>query len=259
MESRGGCCIARCATGAYDMSKVDRIMLRFRPIAPKPGSTVSVSDSSSSENGNAFSRSAGTKRKHAKDNSGNKRGIRRRRTAPPPAVTLPLLPETPDPKDPPKTKSMNAPMWLSFENRGYSVSAKVDPPAAGLGGSVVTVECLTNTWQKEGEGEGLQLVRNDEERKVKMEKDTCPGFISDGYGRVTWTNGAYQKMVGEGVVLLIMKATVPYPYGGFTCRVRVQYACGKERTVPCDVWRLESGGFAWRLDVTAALSLSLAL
>ncbi|KAK7858074.1 hypothetical protein CFP56_014543 [Quercus suber] len=34
--------------------------------------------------------------------------------------------------------------------------------------------------------------------------------------------------------------------------------CGKERssiTLPCDVWRMDGGGFAWRLDVKAALSL----
>ncbi|CBI15623.3 unnamed protein product, partial [Vitis vinifera] len=43
MDAKGGCCIARYAGGAYDMSKVDRIMLRFRPIAPKPTSAGSVS------------------------------------------------------------------------------------------------------------------------------------------------------------------------------------------------------------------------
>ena len=36
MDRKGGCRIARYATGTYDMSKVDRIILRYRPIAPKP-------------------------------------------------------------------------------------------------------------------------------------------------------------------------------------------------------------------------------
>jgi hypothetical protein len=83
--------------------------------------------------------------------------------------------------------------------------------------------------------------------------DTCPGFISDGYGRVTWINGAYREMMGEGVVALVMKVN--------GVRV-VQFACGSGRernslTVPCDVWRMDCGGFAWRLDVKAALSLRL--
>lgn len=266
MEGSGGCCIARCATGTYEMSKVDRIMLRFRPIAPKPG-TPSDGSSSESGAGDAFSRSGGSRRKHAKDETGNKRcnrGNRQRRTAPPPPATLPLLPETPDPKDPPpeaKSGNNNAPaVWLSFDNRGHAGAVKADPPAAALGGSVVTVECVTDTWQEEeGEWGWLLLGGRDEERRARLGEDTCPGFISDGYGRVTWTNGAYREMVGEGRVWLAMKGTVPFPYRGFTCRVKVQYACGKERTVPCDAWRMDSGGFAWRLDVTAALTLSLAL
>ncbi|XP_061359790.1 uncharacterized protein LOC133303838 [Gastrolobium bilobum] len=238
------------------MSKVDTIMLRFRPIAPKPVAGAATSDGSLLESGDAFSRSA--KRKHARVNGGNKRcnrRFRRRTTAPPPVVTLPLLPETPDPKDPPEAKSRNnVPVLLSFENPRWFGGAR-DPPAVALGGSVVTVECVTDTWQDDGE----LLGNRDEERKVKLGEDTCPGFISDGYGRVTWTNRAYREMVGEEGVWLAMKVTVPYPYRGFTCRVRVQYACGKERTVLSDVWRMESGDFAWRLDVNAALNLSLTL
>ncbi|KAJ6418130.1 hypothetical protein OIU84_001503 [Salix udensis] len=111
-----------------------------------------------------------------------------------------------------------------------------------------------------------------------MEKDTCPGFISDDYGRVTWTNEAYRMMVGQGeggdrqvFVWLAMKEKVPMAvtvagHKAFTCRVRVQYqkydTCRvnlKEKisivTVPCDVWRMDSGCFAWRLDVKAALCL----
>lgn len=258
MEGRGGCCIARYATGTYEMSTVDRIMLKYRPIAPKPGTT---SDGSSSEStvADVFSRSGGTRRKQAKDNSGNKRCnrvIRRKKTVPLPAMTLPLLPETPDPREPPKEKRRNEPVWVSFEDRGHASPGKVNP-AAGLGGSVVVVDSVTDTWL--GEGEGEWLGRREEEVKVKLEGDTCPGFISDGYGMVTWTNRAYKEIVGGGGVWLAMKGRVPYPYRWFTCRVKVQYACGKERTVPCDAWRMESGGFAWRLDVIAALTLSLAL
>lgn len=85
----------------------------------------------------------------------------------------------------------------------------------------------------------------------------------------TWTNEAYSQMVTTGnhkdtwrnKVKLGMRERVELPavnlFSAFTCRVRVQY--GKEgshsMTVRCDVWRLDGGGFAWRLDVKAALSL----
>lgn len=190
-------------------------------------------------------------------------------------VTLPLLPETPDPKESPArdptvsaVRNSNSPMWLSFEN---CAPGKVDPPvplictdrsAARAAGSCVTVEWVAETW---GEGEGLG--KTDEERRERLRRDTCPGFISDGYGRVTWTNGPFRRMVGEEGVRLVMKEeggvmkrAVLLAYTSFTCRVRVEYTCGNKRstlTVPCDVWRMDCGGFVWRLDVNAALSLSL--
>ena len=111
---------------------------------------------------------------------------------------------------------------------------------------------------------------------MSLEMDTCPGFVSDRLGRVTWTNGAYRKMmmmghhdhdhhevamwlvIKEESLREIMARTLSYT--SFTCRVRlVQYNTrGKERssiTLPCDVWRMDGGGFAWRLDVKATLSL----
>ncbi|OIW00280.1 hypothetical protein TanjilG_27531 [Lupinus angustifolius] len=286
MECRGGCCIARYATGgAYDMSKWDKIMLRFRPIAPKPvsGKATTASGGSSSESSNAFSAATRPKRKYVrsvKDNSNsNKRNTRRKSTTlsseqkqhQVPVVTLPLLPETPDLKDLtlPVTKEVlnnnnktnkNIPLWLSFENLSHT---KVEPYryyGATSSYSCVTVESVMDTWL-----EVESIGSTDDERRVNLSKDTCPGFITDGYGKVTWMNGAYREMVGEGAcVLLTMKknvsATVTNPLS-FTCRVRVvEYdTCGKERssfTVPCDVWRMDFG-FTWRLDVKTALSLSL--
>ena len=49
-------------------------------------------------------------------------------------------------------------------------------------------------------------------------------------------------------------------HSAFTCRVRVVQCdtLGKERsslTLPCDVGIMDGGGFAWRLDVKAALCL----
>ncbi|MED6135578.1 hypothetical protein PIB30_047842 [Stylosanthes scabra] len=267
MEGKGGCCVTRYATGAYDMSKMEKIMLRFRPIAPKPVAGAAVSDGSSSESGDAFSRSAGrvAKRKYTKNGNGTNR--RRRKTAASakvsplsPAVTLPLLPETPDPKDPPpvvKKEDAVPAAWLSF---GESTT-----PAKGSV-VVLTVECVTDTWRKEIGNSNEEMMR------VKLSEDTCPGFISDGYGNVTWTNGAFNGMVGgcygegRGRVWLVTnavgEAVASAPYcGGFTCRVRMQREdSNTDLTVPCDVWRIIDGsGFAWRLDVNAALTLSLAL
>lgn len=301
MDGRGGCCIARYAGGgAYDMSKVDRIMLRFRPIAPKPVSTGSLSGGSTPEISDHSVKSGRGKRKYVKDNNNNATNTRRcnskKRKASPDGkrdetavetvVTLPLLPETPEPKDFSARVSPEArdpPMWLSFDsfsgnNNNDDNTNQVDFGACGssdrtiltmpqpvrLLGSCVTVECVTDMWM---DGNGLGCT--DEERKANLGKDTCPGFISDGFGRVTWTNGAYRMMVagngeelGDEMVWLVMKEKVPVAitlkYPAFTCRVRLQYTYGKEKnslTLPCDVWRMDGGGFAWRLDVKAALCL----
>ncbi|XWS47837.1 hypothetical protein CRYUN_Cryun13aG0019300 [Craigia yunnanensis] len=275
MEGRGGCCIARyAAAGVYDMSKMDRIMLRFRPIAPKPATGGSVSPQGKSE---VLSKSGRGKRRHSKESdakSNTKRCNRKRRLwSEEKIVTLPLLPQTPDCKDSilndkkGEVVQKMMPLCLSFgqaddKKEGFldggrsADSADVKAPqAVRVVGSCVTVESVTDTWVS-----GDVLGNTDEERKVNLGRDTCPGFISDRLGRVTWTNGAYKEMVGgEMMVRLVMKERLPIiTYPVFTCRVRVQYAYGKERsylTLPCDVWRMDGGGFAWRLDINAALCL----
>ncbi|XP_021908839.1 uncharacterized protein LOC110822924 [Carica papaya] len=298
MDGRGGCCIARYAGdgGVYHISQVDQIMLRFRPIAPKPATGGSVPPLEC--NSEVYSNCGRGKRKYSKENKNNvssnentnnsKRCNRKRRVSNreekrngyngDTVVTLPLLPETPDRKDSPARgypeeakKGQKFPVWLSFgssssDNRfgelmgdGLGCGSDpgvVTPEAVRLVGSCVTVECVTETWV-----EGGGLGSTDEERRRNLGRDTCPGFISDGMGRVTWTNGAYREMVGQCggmMVWLVMKERAMLTYPAFTCRVRLQYACGRERNsliLPCDVWRMEGGGFAWRLDVKAALCL----
>ncbi|OAY30725.1 uncharacterized protein LOC110630753 [Manihot esculenta] len=304
MDGRGGCCIARYGGGAYDMSKVDRIMMRFRPIAPKPANVGSVSCGSSPEMSEAGSRSGRGRRRFTSANGSNskrcnngsnnrkRKGLSEENVDA--VVTLPLLPETPDCKDSPgretpvqllsPKQAKSVPTWLSFGTNGKDHDRMVISGGFGMSdyqtvvtphvmrvvvGSCVTVECITDAWV---DADGLGCT--DDERRTNLERDTCPGMISDGFGRVTWTNEAYRKMVGGGeggrgevVVWLVMKDKAPVTAAlgskrAFTCRVRVQNhkACGngKERssiTVPCDVWRMEGGGFAWRLDVKAALSL----
>lgn len=318
------------------MSKVDRIMLRFRPIAPKPATGGSVSGSST--NNEVYIRSGGRgKRRYVRDSNNNNSTSKRKRKASSSSsssssteetetdplhkttscgggggggsvsggvtvVTLPLLPETPDRKKSPvrggspssnhsdlsltsaeKAPQKNETIWLNFSNNNdnssnnYASSSRqvsfgldqtvevAMPQPVRLLGSIVTVECVTDTWV-----EGCGLGCTDEERMRNLERDTCPGFISDGLNRVGWTNGAYREMVdhdgGVGgvpvMVWLVMKERVPITYPAFTCKVRLQYMCGKEATsitVPCDVWKMDGGDFAWRLDVKAALSLTLGL
>ncbi|XP_059279133.1 uncharacterized protein LOC132033236 [Lycium ferocissimum] len=313
MDGRGGCCIARYAGGAYDMSKVDRIMLRFRPIAPKPTADGSVSGASTPpQKSEVPVRTGRWKRKYVKDNnknttsSSNKRscsGSRsptgRKRKAPSPeenessgktvsggtetVVTLPLLSETPERKGSPRDHSVkkaekSAPIWLSFggnqgnnnNNNNNDINGQFQQGYGGVGmfpqplrvvGSWVKVESVTDAWV-----EGYGLGRTDEEKLVNLERDTCPGFVSDSLNRVRWANKAYKEMVGDGgagevVVWLVMKDDIQLPdnktTAAFTCRVRV-VRCGKEKNsliLPCDVWRMDGGGYAWRLDTKAALSL----
>ncbi|XP_062116021.1 uncharacterized protein LOC133830118 [Humulus lupulus] len=334
MDSRGGCCIARYAAGGgggygYDMSKVGRIMLRFRPIAPKPvtGEPGSGAGGEKVEKSESQARGGRGKRRLVRENNNSNSATRRcnskkRKACSPESsddkrrflvpeekvVTLPLLPETPEPKDAParlSPETRDTPKWLSFENNaennnnsqryhdnvygdGRLSVETADPMVKMLSrpvklvGSSVTVECVTDTWMDGINKFGLGCT--DDERKMNLEKDTCPGFVSDIYGRVTWTNGAYKKLVGQGceddhgynpssgggddqmmmMVWLVMKERLPVTVltcPAFTCRVRLQcYTNGNKEiksslTLPCDVWRMECGGFAWRLDVNAALCL----
>lgn len=149
--------------------------------------------------------------------------------------------------------------------------------------SWLTVECVSDTCTDLGGYNILQLGRMDqgEERLMRMlEVDTCPWLVSDLSNRVYWVNRAYRRMIGDPdaevhvrvwlvVAMELMEeiTCMVELYGAVTCRARVRYEPStwrKEKsqsesevkmTVPCDVWRIRSGGFAWRLDVESALRL----
>lgn len=265
------CGTARPGGGVLDKSLIDRMMLRFRPIAPKPvvnGSSTGEETSESSKKNNIIMK---PKRKYVRVRRNYK--PRKRKITPSPAgdeesdirrncqqqqqksfVTLQLLPER---------SSVDGGDLLEW---GSNVIE-----------SRVTVECVTDTCVVDG-GEGLSGLRN------ILEGDTCPGFISDGFDSVRWVNEAYKKLVTwrdssgggdhhggdqwwrkkEFRVSLVVKEKVKYGLlitpPAFGCRVRVEYTCRDREcstTVPCDVWRMDCGGFAWRLDVKAALSLAI--
>lgn len=295
MERRGGCCIAMYGGGrGADVAwKVGQIMLRYRPIAPKPGSPAgSPKISPAPSETRAAARRP--KRKRSANPSGCVRGRKTGKvdatagssssinddekssstTSSSMIVTLPLMPETPErqceptesPRKPssPLTPAAAAlprvvPPWMGRKEVGGMVVAL---------GSWVTVACVTDSWREEE-----VPWRSDEAVTAALALDESPGFVSDGWDRVMWTNEAYRRMVmgreeaeeqAEDVkVGLVTGGLVPAAAAcrAFTCRVRVRP--GKERTsssplaAPCDVWRLDSGGCAWRLDVKAALSLSL--
>ncbi|CAM8974940.1 unnamed protein product [Rhodiola kirilowii] len=290
MESRGsaggGCCVAR-----YDAEKMDRIMLRFRPIAPKPttgssspGGSSSPENTSSGGGGDTYVKIGRGKRRYKNNNNNVQRNssMKRRKTTSPEAVTLPLLPETPEKIL--KRSSANAPIWLNFnsgtaekdevinnlkerENNRRTIYQAPDPtvrnPPRVSSGTCVTLECLTYTMVDVD-----ALGRTDQERVMNLEWDTCPGLISDRLSRVTWSNAAFSELVGGdgdyyrgcSRAWVAMKESVANCARAFSCRVRVEVEnnnARKRMTVPCDVWRMDCGGFAWRLDVKAALSLGL--
>ncbi|CAA7055190.1 unnamed protein product [Microthlaspi erraticum] len=147
--------------------------------------------------------------------------------------------------------------------------------------SWLTVECVSDTRSDLGGYHipELSLMDQGEERVMGMlEVDTCPWLLSDGSNRVYWVNRAYRRMIGDPdaevikvwlVVAMDLMEEMAYLvelYGAVTCKVRFRYKLSTwknekrsesevKMTVPCDVWRIGSDGFAWRLDVESALRL----
>ncbi|XVE84115.1 hypothetical protein DITRI_Ditri16bG0143700 [Diplodiscus trichospermus] len=291
-----------CVGDAHDKTIINRVMLRFRPIAPKPATGDSVSGDSLPSNKNLVVTSKRAKRKYVRVCKKNNRKRRILGEAKEDNdenkvfVTLPLMPEKAD-----LEKSMVVGrLWHVNDDLDRSVGNNYhfqDPPSlcvklnkmvteddvAMMGfsdqtasitfpgrrmkvvESWVTAKSVTGTCMDEGEMGNCADV----EKMKNLEKDTCPGFVSDGMNRVYWVNQAYKNMVrlddgveeAETTVGLVVKDGFIFPHGAFSCLVRLQYGGGKGRNyskmVPCDVWKMRSGGFAWRLDVKAALSLGL--
>ncbi|EXC31366.1 hypothetical protein L484_017647 [Morus notabilis] len=289
--------IRPCAGGhAQDKSVFNRMMLRFRPIAPKPATCPDVSGGLSSDNNNKSNNLTILPKGRRKRNYVRVRKYTRRKpTSVKPrnesfdhhdhsSTTLQLLPERSD---------LNRPIEIDLSNGGSSsvvkescylqenrglptcwISDKRESEGTRMSDRVfvvqswVTVECVTGTCIDNGQ---LQagLGCTDVERVMNLERDTCPGFVSDGSNSVMWVNGAFKGMVTarrndgpspepEVVVGLEIKESFPSLYSAFTGHVKLQYGMGMERysrIVPCDLWRMDGGGFAWRLDVEAALTL----
>ncbi|OIW12247.1 hypothetical protein TanjilG_06036 [Lupinus angustifolius] len=275
----------------HDNRILNTIMLRYRPIAPKPVSDGSIDPVQVNRiNGSVSGKRV--KRKYVRVRRNN--GYLRKNNDKSPeklvesrdgvaVMTLQLLPENDKPEE---ESSLVGDSWcksldlnLTMEKiqildknqkplcmtANVSSGSTLDP--SPVVESSVTVESVTGTCMVEEGGEGC----TDREKLMNLETDTCPGFLSDGYWNVRWLNDAFKRMIvdkkepfPEMVVLLKVKNNSVwrccYSYPSFTCSVRLQYTWRNEKCtkmVPCDVLRLESGGFAWRLDVKAALSLGL--
>ncbi|KAL8132511.1 uncharacterized protein LOC141712100 [Apium graveolens] len=234
--------------GSEEKTIMNHIMLRFRPIAPKPVLNGSDSSYSDLEKKEVIGKKR-TKRKYVRVNKNVKKNSVEKTQKKSDdetswldethvRVTLELLPGS------------------SVERGGNNLS-----DLRGVE-SWVSIECVTG-----GFGHGRRIGCTDVEKVRSLERDTCPGFVSDGDGGVRWVNLAYRRMVNgtgtgtgpEGVVVWLMnKERIPVGMEAFSCRVRVECGGGRRgKVVPCDVWRMdgELGLYAWRLDLEAALSL----
>ncbi|KAI9176614.1 hypothetical protein LWI28_005076 [Acer negundo] len=295
---------------------MDRIMLRFRPIAPKPVG------GGGSDSKNVLVNNKRCKRKYVRVSRNNSGYGRKKKTTLTQVdgtgsedgtdnkmVTLQLLPERADSisEDPIPTSRTTSSRcnnylddnktWELEKNLQKNNQAVFDNCMVGLGvttsseqtvavETLVTVESVStadtttfnNNMDFRGIGSSGRL-----EIMMRLERDTCPAFISDGLNRIQWVNGAYKRMVmvrllemqdqqtsaAETAVTVLVSLLMKDNYklltlpSSFTCKVRVEYRWQKETeyskmmVVPCDVWRIMDlvGGFAWRLDVQAALSL----
>ena len=272
----------RYAGKVQDKVSLDSLMLRYRPIAPKPTTGQPCGTGDNNNNNNSYGKRP--KRKYVRVSKNNKTTCRgksrsdvsdgREQTG---VVTLQLMPEKSDPSDDytpldqdsldPSLKTiigvetLENSTWATFNGGG---TAEVE--------TWVTVESVTGEYDGSSTSHAVECT--DVEMMDNLGKDTCPAFVSDASNRVVWVNEAYRRNVsGEDwssslslpdvmVWLVAEESTVAMycNYRAFTCRVRMQYTWQETKytkTVPCDVWKMEFGGFAWRLDTTAALTLWL--
>lgn len=291
-----------------DATILNRIMLKFRPIAPKPVAAGSASASAQEDNKTDDVTKRRSKRKYVRvkkkvsrcyssrnnnNNPGEEEEEEERRN---PSrldtslLTLQLLPEssgssTSTAVDSPKkgsfekmlnfSSAQERPLWMNnnnFDNHRNNDIAAVLWADQRMGLRVVEswvmVEGLSKIWVDE-DGGGIAIGDTDMEKMKNLEVDTCPGLISEGLDRVQWVNLAYRRMVdplhggggppAEVVARLVVKDKIRTALpAAFACTVRVMYTrhTGKHtQTMPCDVWKMEFGGFAWRFDAQAALCL----
>nr|GMD01227.1 uncharacterized protein LOC109158085 [Ipomoea batatas] len=231
-----------------DKTIINRMMLRFRPIAPKPAAdtpsttTTTTPASSGSKSKDLVTERPRSKRKYVRvkkmrkrkgirtqsicnnnDMTGGEEGKSERMTA----LTLQLLPEsnscnTNFNRSSPNKGSIQKTFLMNFDNLHDTHQMGWRDGSGRVVESWVMVDGMTDTWVDGGE-----LGYSDTEKMKNLERDSCPALISDALNRVQWVNPAYRKLTAKM----------------------------QSKTMPCDVWKMEFGGLAWRLDAKAALCL----
>lgn len=255
------------ATRLNSRAVIESVMaLRFRPIAPKPIAGEYIPGGISPQE---FDTGKRAKRKYvrAQNCGGNPR--RRRSNNRSEKNTVEAVQKQTIRHVARESNGRDSPASRSLRNRSETSSGR-----AVIAESWVTVEHVTDTCIT---GKIGLLGCTD-----SLASDTCPGFVTDAsLSNVVWVNEAYRKMVAATVVVVRLATVSGGAWGctdsvtSFTCRVRVENHVSNDdnsknsewrdnmikrnnwKIIPCDVWRLESGGFAWRLDIKAALGLAL--
>lgn len=268
----------RAAHNCNDNLIIEQIMLRFRPIAPKP-----VTDLSSSNILPEKSFTKRVKRKYVRVKKTKKKKKNKGETNFANENLFDLDSMINDEVDviDPLQKVSN---WISFDSarndrkdlvkNSFFGSDSLDHKfSSDLHGVELDRRNLVESWITIESVTGSCEDRNilgytDDEIWKNLEYDSCPGFMSNSCYEVQWVNPAYRSMLNldrsqatDVTVLLVMKVensmVVKY-LPAFSCRVRIEYRLSEKKRrmmVPCDVCKMDSGGFAWRLDVKFALSL----
>ncbi|XP_047050472.1 predicted GPI-anchored protein 58 [Lolium rigidum] len=273
MERKGGCCLApRCGGDGGQAWQMGNIMLKFRPIAPKPAAMAPAPVTAPATVAGARK----GKRKAAAGGAG-RRGRKPKKAAavvaataaPPPTPKADVHKENPLPSPsssgttsvadsssppPPPTMFMHA---SSPDKAADLAPAHLVASLHALRpvASCVTVEAVTATWSDGASAPSAPASGGE---------DDAPAFASDRWGRVTWTNLAFSRAAFASDVVLAARDGAAVPAwgacAGFTCRVRVACGASPRRgslVAPCDVWRVGDGGYLWRLDLRTTLTLSL--
>lgn len=271
-----------------DTTIINKMMLRFRPIAPKPVADSSGSGYTPETHKPDVVGKRRTKRKYVRVKKNNKCKNKKEEKEKSDGslvlddnhqtvVTLQLLPESsggvkssPENRSYPKNVNFLVQERSIWMNKNILSIGAPDPSVEIRSPMVVEswvmVDGITNSTLVDISA----LGSTDMEKMMNLERDTCPGFISDGLDSVKWVNLAYRRMIDpvedggeppEMAVRLVVKENKSAPLlliSVFACTVRIVYTRNKvkqSRTMPCDVWKMDFGGFAWRFDAKASLSL----
>ncbi|MFS7894905.1 hypothetical protein Hanom_Chr00s002238g01693391 [Helianthus anomalus] len=165
--------------GSYHTSMMDMVMLKFRPIAPKPMPSGSGSSESTKENvctsGRCKRRCIRVKRKECNkkrkphpSTSTSSEKVSSSRAA---VMPLSLMPEIPKAMDHSLTKNISSPIWLYSKNNNNQTSrdGHVIPLETPKTVSFVMVDMVMD-----------MTVDGGLEEWTDMDSDMCPRFISDG-------------------------------------------------------------------------------